>query len=108
MSLSPIKKGQTLSLDFSLSPDIGAVVSGIACVPRAADGKNVAPFSITSLGVDSSGNYHWRLVASSSKTNSWPLGSLFCDIKFTFIDGSIDYSETFQIVVDKPNTPVGA
>jgi len=100
-----IAAGSTLLLDWTAQNDDGSVADltavQIAAVPADVYGNAQAGFAVS---VTDGPAGQFSLLASSAVTASWPIGLLFCDLKFT-LNGHVIYSDRFPIHVTAATTP---
>lgn len=98
-----LKRGATLSLGGFINLPAG--VWSIESMVR--DGNNVLVQVLTAEltpPVAPSDQYGVLLTCSAEDTAVWPLGTLYCDVRFTSDDLVVIISPTFNIVVIEEQT----
>ncbi len=88
------KRGDTVTMDVADTDNnlVGATVEAAVMLGSFYEALTVSNFD------DAAGTY--TLSATAAATAKWPIGSLDCDIKYTFSAGDIDHTNTFQIQIN--------
>jgi hypothetical protein len=99
-SLHPHKNGDTFDIEYLLPIVFGSLLSTIASQIRDEDHNIIETLTVTPLTPDATYT-RWQLTADASETLSWPIKTLYCDIKHISIDNKIIRSETFAVPVER-------
>lgn len=104
LTLPGIKRGDTFTATWSLPLAFGETISGILAQVNQSNGDEIEDLTITPL--DDTEDYKvWRLSATASQTQTWPVKTLRFDIKHIAVDDSIVHSDTIALPVRKAETP---
>ena len=103
-----VKQGQTFVFYATIKDRSGALIelSGYGVSAQLRDGLGNLVGALESRLP--SGRTGIVNLWSEDGTESWPVGRLFCDLRFVRPDGVIQFTETFSIIVVAPITRPGA
>jgi hypothetical protein len=96
------KSGTSFVADVSFTPTVGgpADLSGLTVTSQVRKGSTLVAELLVVKAVD---NLSFTISAPLG-TATWPVGQLLCDLRFAQVDGSVFYSESFEINTTKPVT----
>lgn len=98
-----LKQGATFRLSGTATQDSGAVfdLTGATLSAKLRDASEAEVATLTATVVSASGG---TFTLTAASTAAWPLGLLRGDIKIVASGGSITFSETFTVRVERPVT----
>ena len=102
--LPGIKRGDTLTLTWSLPLDFADEIDEIFAQVNQSNGDEIEDLTVTLLG-DTDTHRQWALRATATQTRAWPIKTLRFDIKHVAVDGSVIHSDTIELPVRKAETP---
>lgn len=98
-----LKQGATFRLSGTATQDSGAVfdLTGATLSAKLRDAGDALVETLTATVVSASGG---TFTLTAASTTAWPPGLLRGDIKIVASGGSITFSETFTVRVERPVT----
>lgn len=97
-SLNPQKTGDTFDVEWRLPVAFGSVLSAVESQIRDENYKIIQNLTVNALD-DLDDFSRWQLFADQSDTATWPVKTLYCDIKHISVDDVVIRSDTFAIPV---------
>jgi hypothetical protein len=98
-----IKSGATFSLSGTAAQPGGAAwnLTGATLTAKLRDAGGAEIASLTCAIVSPTGG---TFTVSASDTTAWPVGTLRGDIRIAFAGGTVAFTETFTVRVERPVT----